>query len=197
MRISDRLTCTDWHSPPASHGRQNTRHGHAVAGRLDHHFVGGQRLLPKLPEPCVSCRSGLHAEAGRLPISPPRQSAVGIDPVKRRFPAPRGRSSGAAGDTTTRIRAHGANRASRRGGQLRTQLHGSSYASAFRTFVLPVPSSRMVAPYAEPLRSQLDVGTGLLIPVTNVARRGWQSRRTCAARAVAWHTRQSPHQAAA
>ncbi|MDF2809622.1 MAG: hypothetical protein K0S56_653 [Microvirga sp.] len=49
--------------------------------------------------------------------------------------------------TTTDSRSR-RNRASRRGGELLTGALGSSSGSACRTFVLPVPRSRIVAPYA-------------------------------------------------
>jgi len=49
-----------------------------------------------------------------------------------------------------------------------------------RTFVLPVPLSRMVAPYATVRKPQQDIGTGFLIPVTNPIERlnGEIKRRT-------------------
>jgi len=40
-----------------------------------------------------------------------------------------------------------------------------------RTFVLPVPLSRMVAPYTTFGRTRLGLGTALLIPVTNLLER--------------------------
>ena len=49
-----------------------------------------------------------------------------------------------------------------------------------RTFVLPVPLSRMVAPYAMAERPRPDIGTAQLIPVTNPLERlnGEIKRRT-------------------
>src|SRR5829696_3071181 len=56
--------------------------------------------------------------------------------------------TGAWGDTTPTDPRSRRNRASRRGGQLLTRARSSSYTSACPHFVLPVPLSRMVAPYA-------------------------------------------------
>ena len=58
------------------------------------------------------------------------------------------RKTGAWGDTTPTDPRSRRNRASRRGGQLLTRARSSWNTSACPHFVLPVPLSRMVAPYA-------------------------------------------------
>src|SRR5690349_14914117 len=79
---------------------------------------------------------------------------------------------GAVGDTTTTDPRSRRNRVSRRGGQLLTRALGSSNSSACPHFVLPVPLSRMVAPYARTVRSRPDRSAPpTLIPVTNILER--------------------------
>ena len=74
--------------------------------------------------------------------------------------------TGAAGDTTTTDSRSKRNRASRRGGQLQTRAHSSSYASACPHL------SRMVAPYAAiNLIAAGTKGAAIFIPVTNAIER--------------------------
>jgi hypothetical protein len=101
---------------------------------------------------------------------------------------------GAWGDTTPTDPRSRRNRASRRGGQLLTRALGSSYASACPHFVLPVPLSRMVAPYARTLRipaeqwhRHLHTGyqSGRLLPQQRkTAPNGRQGSSTCGAEFV-------------
>jgi hypothetical protein len=77
-------------------------------------------------------------------------------------------SMGAVGHTTTTDPRSRRNRVGRRGGQLQTRAHGSTYASACPLTCSRCPSSRMVAPYARTKSIQARrAGTVILIPVTN------------------------------
>ena len=76
-------------------------------------------------------------------------------------------SEGAAGDTTTTDPCSQHNRASRRGGQLLTRARSSCYASACPHLRAPgasVPDARSI--HRVP-KTQPNIGTEILIPVTN------------------------------
>ena len=92
-------------------------------------FIVGYSLPPRIPPHRRSggCRYRLHVAC---------------------VPLPSAKVTGAAGDTTPTDPRSRRNRASRRGGQLLTRARGSSSHRPAHTFVLPVPLSRMVAPYA-------------------------------------------------
>src|SRR5262252_9386387 len=130
-----------------------------------------------LRAPRGSCRPDRVASISPLPRRPPPQKCGGC-PCRSRvsIPPPLTDKKGAWGNTTPtdpRSRRNRANRrgANRRGGQLLTRALGSSNLSACPHLVLPVPLSRMVAPYARTIRSRLDRSAPpTFILVTNIAR---------------------------
>jgi hypothetical protein len=129
--------------------RQNPRHGHAVAGRLDHHFVGGPKALAEAFQ-----RRARHVDPASIPkpaVFPDHhlaKGAVGIDPDHTSHPCLLSvDQTGAAGDTTTTDSRSRRNRASRRGGQLLTRARSSSCASACPHLRAPgasVPDGRTI-----------------------------------------------------
>src|ERR1700722_10218498 len=162
-RVGDHHALHEW--------RQHPRHGHAVAGRLDHHLIRCQKAFAE----AFQCRSSHidttcpskptllpenHLPKGSVSIYPDYASHARLLFVQR---------TGAAGYTTTTDSRSRRNRASRRGGQLLTRARSSTYKIG-----LPAPScSRRLCPgwshhMPRSRKPQPDIGAGTLIPVTNI-----------------------------
>ena len=116
--------------------RQHPSNRHAIAGCLDHYLIGSQKGFAETFQ-----RRPSHVDPARMPkptTFPDHhlpEGSVGVDPNHTSHSSLLSAKSqrGAVGDTTTTDPRSRRNRASRRGGQLQTRAHSSTYENGLPT----------------------------------------------------------------